>query len=86
MSTHDLALAVRDRDRDDLVGESRPRLRRDGPLVGARGELVLLLAGMAYSRRRFSAVSSMPPGTGWFLPPAVDPAAGEAVVQLMPSP
>jgi hypothetical protein len=26
---------------------------------------------MAYSRRRFSAVSSIPPGTGWFWPTAV---------------
>ncbi len=46
--------------------------RRGGPLVAAHRVLVLLLARRSpYSRRRFSAVSIIPPGTGWLTPPAV---------------
>jgi hypothetical protein len=52
------------RHRDDLLGEHAALAARRPPLVRAQRELVLLGAGMPYSRRRFSAVSSMPPGTG----------------------
>ena len=37
--------------------------------------------GIAYSRRRFSAVSIIPPGTGWLDAPRGHPRAGEAIVQ-----
>ncbi len=57
-------LAARDRHRHDLLRERAVLLRGHGPLVGAQRELVLLLRGMEYSRRRFSAVSIIPPGTG----------------------
>jgi hypothetical protein len=67
----DLALPPLDRDRHDLLGEPALRGGRGGAPVAADGVLVLLLAADAYSRRRFSAVSSIPPGTGWFWPTAV---------------
>ena len=50
----------------------RPLLRGDGPLVRAAARARPAPARRCRTpRRRFSAVSSMPPGTGKFWPPAV---------------
>ena len=49
-----VALALRDRDRRDLVGEAAFLLRGGGALVALRRELVLRLAGDAADLRRRS--------------------------------
>ena len=60
------------RHRHDLVGEPAG-LRRRRPRAGGCGRRTRPAprAGSRTRARRFSAVSIMPPGTGWFLPPAV---------------
>ncbi len=51
-----------------------PRARAPRRLAGASAGPARPAAprGIPYSRRTFSAVSSMPPGTGWCLPPAFE--------------
>lgn len=42
--------------------------------------------GMPYARRRFSAVSNMPPGTGWLAPPDVTRPRASRSCSMVPAP
>ena len=59
MSTTVVALAARDADGHDLVGEPAGVDGRQGPFVGADGEGVAVLARVPYTRATSSAVSGM---------------------------
>ena len=73
-----VALAAGHGDRDDLFGEPALGLGGGGARWDRTASASCSSRGMRYSRRRFSAVSSMPPATGNCLPPAVDPGRGPA--------
>ena len=74
-----VALALRDRDGDDLVVEEPVLPRLGGELVAAGGEGVLLLAGEWRSRRRCAASVSEP--IAWLVKRVVEAVVGHAVLQ-----
>jgi len=69
-----------------------PYAQRDNPPkmdildAGTKTWSALPPRGMAYWRRRFSAVSSMPPGTGWLAPPEVTRPRASRSCSVVPAP